>query len=275
MKIRCYQTHKKAEKDADCQDAYAISPANHAVAVADGVSQSLFPKEWAEMIVNAFASDPDFSLADGEKIKLLQSQWWQMFADRLEKKRHENAPLLWLLENAFAEQRSASATFVGMRFYGYKVAYEILGDSCLFLVRDNRIVQTLCSQTDENGYIVFNNVPACFDSNPQTGVYGRLCCGVLQTLVGDSLLLATDALAALLYQSALEADDSKLIAKLLNVRDIHEFKALINKLRSKGMQNDDTTLVCITVDSCAAFQIFDTGKRIIKKRYAEHNNSRK
>ena len=56
MKIRAFITHKKAETYKDCQDRFCINPETKSLAVSDGVSQSIFPGIWAEMLVYEYAN---------------------------------------------------------------------------------------------------------------------------------------------------------------------------------------------------------------------------
>ena len=43
MKIRAFITHKLREHYSECQDRFCINSDNHAIAVSDGMSQSVFP----------------------------------------------------------------------------------------------------------------------------------------------------------------------------------------------------------------------------------------
>lgn len=47
MKIRAFITHKLSEHYSECQDRFCINRDNHAIAVSDGMSQSVFPDYWA------------------------------------------------------------------------------------------------------------------------------------------------------------------------------------------------------------------------------------
>ena len=54
MKLRAYITHKIAERYSDCADYFGICPQSKRVAVSDGVSQSIMPLEWAQILVKAY-----------------------------------------------------------------------------------------------------------------------------------------------------------------------------------------------------------------------------
>ena len=51
---KSFITHKKAESQDDCQDAWCENEELGRYAVADGATRSFFPKEWAELLVEHF-----------------------------------------------------------------------------------------------------------------------------------------------------------------------------------------------------------------------------
>ena len=55
MKIRAYITHKPSEHYADCQDRFCVNRDNKTIAVSDGMSQSIFPEYWAEILSAHYA----------------------------------------------------------------------------------------------------------------------------------------------------------------------------------------------------------------------------
>jgi len=54
MEIRAFIYHKEAEKYSDCQDYFEISSQNNRIAVSDGMSQSIYPQWWAEILAKAY-----------------------------------------------------------------------------------------------------------------------------------------------------------------------------------------------------------------------------
>ena len=57
-----YITHKKGETLDDCQDAVQSNHDRARYAIADGTTRSLFPKMWADLLVNDFCEDTTLSL---------------------------------------------------------------------------------------------------------------------------------------------------------------------------------------------------------------------
>lgn len=58
MKVKAFITHKKAEKYSDCQDSFAVNGENKAIAVSDGISQTIFSGIWSEILTDAFVEKP-------------------------------------------------------------------------------------------------------------------------------------------------------------------------------------------------------------------------
>ncbi|MDR1601062.1 MAG: protein phosphatase 2C domain-containing protein [Tannerella sp.] len=254
-KVKSFMTHRKAETPADCQDSRAIHPGNRAIAVADGVSQSMFPKIWADMLTESYVHDRTFSLEDGEKIARLRDGWWKFFAARLESKRKENSPMLWHFENSFAEEKSAAATFVGIRMTGGGIKYEALGDSCLIVVRHGMIEQLISSMPEGAG---FDNYPDYIDSHPAAGIRGTLRRGTLEMSHGDKLFLATDALSARFDEERSKPDKGKSLVEAIDkIGSEKDFILFVDKLRDEGMSDDDTTLVCVEWENSPGFQVLN------------------
>lgn len=57
MKIRAFITHKLKENYSECQDRFCINSDSHTIAVSDGMSQSVFPDYWAEILSSFYATN--------------------------------------------------------------------------------------------------------------------------------------------------------------------------------------------------------------------------
>lgn len=243
-----------AETMADCQDSYAVHAANRAVAVADGVSQSLFPKAWADLLTRSFVGDRTFRLDSPAKVEAVRREWWQYFAGRVEHMRRENAPALWYLEGCLADGRSAGSTLAGVRVKNAgAVAYEVLGDTCLILVRGGCIERQISSMPDGAG---FGNCPDYVDSHAEAGMRGTPRTGTLDMRPGDRLFLATDALAARFDAERAGADRGKQFIATVNALETdRDFALFVDGLRKEGAADDDTTLVCIEWERATRFRV--------------------
>jgi hypothetical protein len=244
MRIRAFLTHKLSEKYKDCQDSFAINLKTHSIAIADGISQSIFPKIWADLLTNNFVSDSNVSYKIEENIDKLRIEWKLRVFKIREDKEKNNDPYLWKLDENLASGKSAGATFLGLRFVEEKWSCNVIGDSCLVEISDKCEIERIISSKAEGE--VFDNHPDYLDSNVKSGKgHVRLRGGLLTS--GKKLLLVTDALADYLFKKQQEKD-FKVVESLLEIKNQSEFENLVNVLRQQGMHNDDTTLVIVEND---------------------------
>ena len=248
IKVKAFITHKKAEKFEDCQDSFAIDKDNLSIAIADGISQSIFPKKWADLLTTTFVKNPDFILNDERNINSLREKWWQYFREELERQQKEGIPTVWLLENCYNNRKSAGATFAGVQFGTALddkkvVNYKILGDSCLIVIKDDQIKKIISSKPDGEA---FDNYPDYIDSNELIGMKGSPNIGKVPFSDFNKIFLVTDALSDKLNEEEKKPDQGRsIIEKLSEIEKQEEFEELVDALRNDGMSNDDTTFVCI------------------------------
>lgn len=165
MLVSAFITHKKAEHFTDCQDRFSINPDTKSIALSDGMSQSIFPKYWAEILVERFTSVPDW-IPNLASVKELAPIWKDMVLGIIQRQKAEGSSSAlssaWRSERNLIDGRSAGATFLGIRFKGNQWECDVLGDSCLILIHDNKITDIISSEDK----IVFDSYPDFFDSNP-------------------------------------------------------------------------------------------------------------
>lgn len=245
--IVCFTMPKIREQEADNQDAYFCSKDGSMVAIADGASTSLFPKEWANLLVE------DFCNQHGESIENLCQQWQEWLKplqnnwrnDLINIKQDPNIP--WYVKGS-QNKNLASATFVGLKLHppnqkGKKTWEAIaIGDSCLFQLQavSKQIIVFPIRKSSDFRTITesFNSLPEYnrFEPKYQEGDYED----------GDIFLLATDALAEWVLR---DIETKKREGKnLISVATQKEFEEFIQGLRdNKVIKNDDTTLCRIKV----------------------------
>lgn len=248
MQIKAFITHKKAETFADCQDRFCINPATKSIAVSDGLSESIFQKIWADILVKQYVALTDW-IPDLPSVRELSQTWFNMvnvFISEEEK----NGANPWRAKNSiYVEQRSAGATILGLRCNGTKWTCHALGDSCLISVKDYRIQQIVPIHDS------FDNYPDYYDSN--SGKEGK---GVLKSFegtlnAGDCLLLVTDPFSDYLSKFKGTGVDVELLKGLLSITNHDEFQTLVDKWRNDGMHNDDSTLVIVQDDGSTDFNL--------------------
>ena len=249
MKIRAFITHKKAETYKDCQDRFCINPKTKSLAVSDGVSQSIFPGIWADMLVYEYANKN--WCPNHENAKELAVEWHRQVNVILEAKKQKGENTR-NLENALAVGKAAGATIVGLRFKDESHwRYDVLGDSCLIQInKDNSIQEIHSSQNGE-----FNSHPDYFDSNEKLSGRGETKTNEGKFVAGEKLLLVSDPFSDFLFKAKKNKEDIGYLEELLKVDDHDSFCSLVDDFREKGMHNDDSTLIIIEYDGNVEFDV--------------------
>lgn len=272
MKIRAFITHKKAERFKDCQDRFSINMDTKSVAVADGMSQSYQQKIWASLLVEQYTSHHDF-VPNHESIKELSAEWISKVKEFIENLKENGAPqyLVIMNENSLVTQKSAGATFLGIRFSGQKWEGDVLGDSCLVEVKNGRIERILTSQQEDE----FDNHPDYFDSgiNKEGKGTPKIIDGVIDE--NTKVLLVSDPFSDFLNEKKKIEEDGRFIAEILQLTNHDEYEALVSRWRDEyGMHNDDSTLIIIEDDKNDMLNVVhsDDINDLIEKERAIENN---
>ena len=214
------------------------------VSVSDGASESAFAREWANILTDAFVDrPPDISgLTEGSLRDWLapaQEEWrgdvpWGSIPWHGEAKARAGA---------FATVLGLTVATVPGNPYQFSWQAVAVGDSCLFVVRADRLWLSFPLEDTAQ----FDNYPALVCSNPDNT--GDLWEGVQrrsgECLAGDLFVLASDALACWFLA---RNDEGQKPWETLLALDSVEWAAWVEEQRSTGtMRNDDTTLVTISV----------------------------
>ena len=212
--------------------------------VADGASESAFAREWANVLTNAFVDrPPDLSNLTEDSLTtwlLLAQEAW-----------HSGVPWDRLPWHGEPKARAgAFATLLGLTIGSapddsQRLCWQALavGDSCLFVVRDDRLLLSFpIGDTAE-----FDNDPALVCSNPANagGLWESVRLSSGECAPGDLLFLATDALACWFLASHAASGNPW---ETLLALDAPGWDAWVGEQRRAGsMRNDDMTLVIIEV----------------------------
>ena len=240
MRARGFIVQKACEQIADCQDRFSINAATGSVAVCDGMSQSLFPKYWAEIIAEQYTSDLEW-IPSHHNVTALAPRWRERVERRLENLKAKGIDP-WRSESMLARGCSAGSTLVGVRTDGSFWRCDVLGDSCLVVIKGDKIENIHSSMSTDH----FDNYPDYFDSNPDRSGKGSVetCFGKWE---GNMILiLVSDPLAGFLSSIRGTEKESTYIGELLNVESTDEFSILVEYWREEGMHNDDTTMLVLT-----------------------------
>ena len=214
-------------------------------AVSDGASESAFAREWANVLVDAFVSRPpdicglsEDSMRDW--LASAQEEWrvgipWDRIPWHGEAKARAGA-FATLLGVTFATTPGGSP-----RLYWRALA---VGDSCLFIIRDNRLWLSFPLEDPAQ----FDNSPDLVCSNPDNegDLWENVHRSDGECVAGDLFILASDALACWFLGRNAEGEKPW---KTLLALDTSDWTTWVEEQRRAGlMANDDTTLVSIRVD---------------------------
>lgn len=267
MRIKAFITHKDKERFSDCQDRFRVNKDTKSIALADGMSQSIFQKIWAQLLVDNYTSIEQWEPTIGS-VRELAPQWHEQVMEII--------PSLMPAaqrrsRNSLAMGMSAGSTFVGIRFNEHKWEGWVLGDSCLIVVDlSNKIVKIETSQEGQ-----FDSHPDYFDSNPNKEGKGqpKTISGELHQ--GDKLFLVSDPFSDILYANQGTDKIKDLISELLVIENHEDFEVLVAKWREQGMHNDDSTLIVVEYDDTYDFHVNyeDNIEAFIEKEKQQENSS--
>ncbi|MCP3062297.1 protein phosphatase 2C domain-containing protein [Myxococcus sp. K38C18041901] len=215
------------------------------VAVADGATESLFSGLWARLLAREYATgqmrEPSGLL---QALPGLQRRWLAEV---------EGRELPWyaqekLREGAFATVLGVSLARTPAGADGIVGTWSALavGDSCLFQVRDARLVRSfpleLASSFGSRPFLVSTHGA----QNARVAAQAREMTGEVR--VGDTLLLMTDALAHWFLGEHERGGRPWL--SLPGEDDRSAFESFVAGLRAaRSLRNDDTTLMRLSVEA--------------------------
>lgn len=235
----CLWSPKAGMGTHEYEDAFAPEAvSNHhcrifRCAVADGATETSFAGLWAGLLARAYACG---SLA----IDDLRARW-------LAEAGGQSLP--WYAEEKV--RLGAYATLVGLTLSDdgaeLRWAAEALGDSCLFHVREGRILQAF----PLDDWRLFGNSPALISSCGTAGLHLDSAGGQFQP--GDIFILCSDAISAWILRKQ-EAGQPAISAMLQAGGTAEQFEEFVASQRSEkdpaaGMRNDDVTALIVRVQA--------------------------
>lgn len=237
---------KKGNSSEEYEDAAApMDPVEldadlYRCAVADGATETSFSGLWARLLVNGYVEETDRTL--------LKHTWNDSVATK---------KLAWYAEEK--AQSGAYAALVGLTLNapsGGKQSgtwlAEALGDSCVIIIRDGKLIETFPMQHSEE----FNSSPLLLSSNLNDD--GRadqvLATKSGEWQSGDLFYLLSDAIARwTLKREEEHGDAANWLAGLKNSDQMTQFVDLQRSLTDEEsralLRNDDVTLMRIKVEA--------------------------
>ena len=245
-----FSTPKAGNRAEECEDdSRVVYPAkkdglNSArIALSDGASESAFAKPWAQILTEAFVRKP-FDLSNPTQCALEswlvpgQEEWdkkvpWDRIPWHGEAKARAGA-LATLLALSIEPKRTGSPSWQAVA----------VGDSCLFIVRDNELLLSFPLEDPA----AFNNTPALICSNPANnrGLGEQVRGSQGECVAGDLFIMASDALACWILDWA--AAKEKPWETLLALDSKGSWDDWVKAQRHEHtIKNDDTTLIIVKV----------------------------
>lgn len=232
-----FRLHKRGNAAEEYEDAAAGDPLAGRFAVADGATESSFAREWAAILADGFVAAPlTHPRRWPEWLPPLQDRWRSECGGR---------DLPWYAEEKFAQGAFATLLGVSLEFgQARRWSAVAVGDSCLFQVRDDRLLSFPLRNSAE-----FDNSPPLLGSRTppdearerEHRINGRW-------QPGDVLFLATDALAHwMLRQVEVKQRPWQELSSLIAEPQAESaLTAWIDGLRDhQEIRNDDVTLIAI------------------------------
>jgi serine/threonine protein phosphatase PrpC len=242
---------KLGEAKSTNQDRFGHSADGRLIALADGAGSSLYPGQWAEILVKSFCDAKDNPIPSIQQsyqdwLKQPQEEWRQFYLKKLQ------SPSRKWWQGGSELKACGFSTFLGLRLNNERETAQdtfqwqaiAVGDSCLFKweMKTNQLF-VFPSKTAA----AFKRTTQCFASLPEYASFSpQYMEGESQE--GDIFLLATDALSHwLLSDYELEGDNWK---KWFGIKAAKDFTDAIAQLRdNQRIQNDDITMILLEVSS--------------------------
>lgn len=268
MKIRAFITHKLREHYSECQDRFCINSDSRAIAISDGMSQSVFPDYWAEILSSFYAKNGHCT---NEDRKELCGVWLKKVVDFISAEIY-NGKNPWRLKNCIDAQNGAGATLCGIRFIDAENwVGHVLGDTCII---DVDIIGKAPIKIYTSEDKAFDSYPDYYESFPNKVGRGQIKEFTGKLSEGHCLLLVSDPFSEFLSNH--KEHCSQWLRRILELKGHEDYCSLVDDWRHEGLHNDDSTLCIIEPDGSMAFNIEqeDDITSLIEKEvsHVENNN---
>lgn len=206
---------------------------------------------WARQLCAAFGQAPYVTRSQKNFVTTYQATteiWGAELERYVEERQERGAPIQWYEEPGLA--RGAFSTLIVTDVFRardgqrrWKAA--AIGDSCLFLVRDEHLVVSFPVEDPEQ----FTSRPSLLPSRSAAAdlVMRNMAHCASEWEPGDSFYITTDALAAWFLRADQRGERPWEILRDLETSDsVMDFEDWVNLERSRGeLKDDDTTLIRI------------------------------
>lgn len=235
---------KRTSEESEWEDAAAYDELRGVCAVSDGAGSSYRAARWSSALVEAFVTDPPSF--DGAVDEF--AAWVKAVGDRFQATSEAVSDATWYTSDA--SRRGSFATFVGVQMFPgppIRVRALYVGDACIFHCRRGQILAASRQDPD-----LFDSTPDLLGSSPYQNSYGAENVRFIDFTieVGDTILLATDALSAAMLRLS---RSGKPVWETFGRVGQPEFTSLVARLREANvMEDDDVTLLRVETTGIAS-----------------------
>lgn len=238
--VREFHCEKLGNDPAQWEDGYATDPNAGRAAIADGASEGIYCRVWADLLSAGVVADAPDPTRLGLWVSDRRAEW----------RRRIDYPKLNWSKQAKVDSTGAAATLLGLSVgpltpAGGRVWRAMaVGDACLFWVRDGRLMLSFplaCGEQLGSAPDLLRTLTGRREPNPLTA--GGVC------RPGDLFLLATDAVAGHLFRLA---EGGQPLARYADLSAEEWRQEATGLRRNGGMVNDDCTLLVLRVTGSTA-----------------------
>jgi serine/threonine protein phosphatase PrpC len=245
IRVQGFQTPKNGSSSQECQDALAWNAQQMTFAIADGVSDSAFQSLWANILVTSF-------VAEGRTMEGYSRDWlarWLQTQQNVWNSRVNWETIPWH-GRLKAQQTGGQATFLGIRVLPDRNAWIgiAIGDCNLFRFgKDGRFKESVPNHRSAD----FSNATQAFSSTLRDHEKMLNQVKMIQGTFdpGDSLILATDAVARWMLENLEDKKDPLREIPTSASDEPGIFNQWVNAQRQSGaLKDDDTSLLLIQLE---------------------------
>lgn len=215
---------KRGNSATECEDAISCNLKKRRFAVADGASESYAAGDWARLLCKHYVEDglgPEWLVEP-------RVAWQEAVAGRA---------VPWYAEDKIGQ--GGHATFLGLTLSEGKWLATAAGDACLFMIRNGAMETSFPIASSD----AFNGSPVLVRTWGEDPIWEF---GLGDLKLGDTLLLATDALAQMILSS--HEADAFIGPQLAGMTSTAQFEDWVVEARKVGkLRNDDVALGVVRV----------------------------
>ncbi len=243
VQVKSFITHKRGETDNDIQDSIDYDLARGRFALSDGVTNSFLPDVLSKMLTHAFVNDEDNASFPPDYLPQRFKEQRDQYMDALD----EDARMLQ--EMVEEEFHIAAATFVGLTLKDNVFSWQVLGDSCLFILPEDGHLRCFCSMPvnispEWKLKVDFGNRPRQIHSD---GVVVGEWTNGKRTILKGWVVLASDALSDWLIKQHNLGNNP--IGTLWNLNDNSDFENYVEQeYQTQRLKSDDESVIIIKID---------------------------